>query len=76
MRGHKFQIKDHDGKILTKKDFMDSFDGSLGLFESCWKIFIRDWPGLCESVEEVEGTLKVIAGEKVNDQKSKFWIYG
>lgn len=76
MRRHKFQIKDHDGTILTKKDFMDTFDGSLGLFEACWGDFLRNWGGLCTSVEEVEGTLECIAAEKVNNPKSRFWIYG
>lgn len=55
------------------------FDGSAELFNSCWSKYKRDiLPGTDnpQNISDVMQWLDTIAAEKVNDSKSRFYIYG
>ena len=64
---------------VSKAEAREAFDGSLGLFEACWRQYREylrgaiDYP---ESLNDVSDWLDQIASEKVNDSTSRFYIYG
>ena len=64
---------------ISKAETRKNFDGSPALFESCWKQF-RYYLAHCidtpESQLDVDYWLESIASAKVNDSRSRFYIYG
>ena len=55
------------------------FDGSLGLFEACWRQYLTYVNGGTDNptrIDDVTGWLDAIASEKVNNPESKFYIHG
>ena len=60
------------GVFWSKKDFQRHFDGSTALFEYCWKKAIKIYCG----DGDLQELLEYIATETVNNEKSKFYIYG
>jgi hypothetical protein len=64
----------------TKHEAQQLFEGSKDLFEACWKQYralllegVLDHP---ETLTDVLAQLDDIASYKVNNPKSKFYIYG
>ena len=56
-----------------------NFDGSNRLFDNCWKTYKRYLNGSIDdpnNLSDVVGWLDSIASEKVNNEKSIFYIYG
>jgi hypothetical protein len=64
----------------TKKDYARGFDGSVDLFNACWRKLRNlakssvnlDW----NNNKEVESWLETLASELVNEPTSRFYIYG
>ena len=56
----------------TKSDFREHFDGSDDLFEYCWRKAKYAYCGDGDLQELIEQ----IANEAVNDENSRFYIYG
>lgn len=61
-----------EGIYWTKSDFRKHFDGSDDLFEYCWRKARYAYCGDGDMQEWIEQ----IATEAVNDEKSRFYIYG
>lgn len=61
-----------EGIYWTKSDFRKHFDGSDELFEYCWRKAKQMYYGDDDMFELLES----IATEAVNDEKSRFYIYG
>lgn len=62
-----------------KREARKQFNGSLDLFNACWRKYRRDMlPGTDdpEELSDVTGWLEAIASELVNDSSSRFYIYG
>lgn len=63
-----------------KSDYLKTFDGSLDLFESCWrklrKYALSSIDLDFNESSEVEQWLSDLAAELVNDSNSRFYIYG
>lgn len=62
-------------KAISRKNF----EGSNQLFESCWRKYLSYLNGSIDNPdcqENIDSWLETIASEKVNDSKSKFYIYG
>lgn len=62
-----------------KADYAKSFDGTVELFEACWRMLLAYSKG--SEVEwndkaEVDERLEEFASQLVNDSSSRFWIYG
>jgi hypothetical protein len=63
----------------VRKRAMKNFEGSVDLFDACWRTYLRDiLPGTDDPkcLDDVMNWLEQIASEKVNDSKSRFYIYG
>jgi hypothetical protein len=63
----------------TKKDYAKSFDGSIDLFNACWRKLLAYSKGSEVDFNqniEVERLLEEFASELVNDSSSRFYIYG
>lgn len=67
------------GKADARRRAIERGD-SERLFNACWQQLVRfsqqgaiNWPA---TVEELDGWLDSIAAEKVNNPRSKFYIYG
>ena len=56
----------------TKKDFRNHFEGSIQLFEFCWRVAMSRYTG----DEDLQEMLEDIAMHAVNDERSRFYIYG
>ncbi len=65
-----------NGKEYKKSNFRKTFEGSEGLFESCWGEFLSWFADTCNSVYEIEECLDYLASQRVNDPKSKWYITG
>jgi hypothetical protein len=61
-----------EGIYWTKSDFRKNFEGSDCLFEYCWRKAKRMYYGDGDMFE----LLEAIATQAVNDEKSRFYIYG
>lgn len=62
-----------------KKKCRGKFDGSNALFEACWRRYSKyrgDFDIDTTDVDEVLEILETIAAEKVNNPKSRYYIYG
>jgi hypothetical protein len=64
----------------SKKDYARGFDGSIDLFNACWRKLLAyqsatGEPDINENLE-VERLLEEFASELVNDSSSRFYIYG
>ena len=67
-----------DWKELKKQARLN-FEGSEELFAACWRDLLRFYSGGSDhapSVEDVAIELDQFAGKKVNDPKSRFYVYG
>lgn len=63
----------------VKADARKSFDGSQALFNACWNQYLAWLRGAIDSPDDqgdVDNWLDQIASEKVNNPRSKFYIYG
>ena len=63
----------------TKALARRQFNGSQALFEACWNHYKRWLNGAIDdpdTIDDILGWLDSIAAEKVNNPKSKFYIYG
>jgi hypothetical protein len=63
----------------SKKDYARGFDGSLDLFNACWRKLLAYSKGSEVDFNqniEVERLLEEFASELVNDSSSRFYIYG
>jgi len=56
----------------TKSEARRTFDGSNELFEACWREYSKNE----EYFDDTPSVLEMIASEKVNNPKSRFYIYG
>lgn len=61
-----------EGIYWTKSEFRRWFDGSDDLFEYCWRKATSCYYG----DEDMQALLESIASAVVNDERSKFYIYG
>jgi len=61
-----------EGIHWTKADFRKHFDGSDDLFEYCWRKAKYAYCGDSDMFE----LLEAIASQAVNDENSRFYIYG
>lgn len=61
-----------NSRYWTKRDFRNHFDGSDALFEYCWRKAKQMYYGDDDMFELLES----IAAQAVNDEKSRFYIYG
>ncbi len=64
---------------VTKSSTQNGFDGSQSLYDACWREFERNMAmGAYDSMDQQRANqeLDSIASEKVNNPKSKFYIYG
>ena len=62
-----------------KKISRSFFDGSNDLFNACWRTYTEYLNGAIDDPtcqEDINGWLEQIASEKVNNSKSRFYIYG
>ena len=58
-----------------KAEAKKNFNGSERMFEACWRqLTDLEHQGLV--VAEVDETLSSFASERVNDEKSPFYMYG
>lgn len=62
------------GEYWSKKDFARHFEGSRALFEYCWRRFLQ--VRLNIEPEYITDFLDDTAAEAVNNEKSRFYIYG
>jgi hypothetical protein len=79
-RGIRKALKERWKSIrMTKEDYWKSFEGSRDLFDECWKML------RCEAKHteidfnenlDIEQRLENFASDKVNDPRSRFYIYG
>ena len=63
----------------SKKDYARGFDGSVDLFNACWRKLLAYSKGSEVDFNqniEVERLLEEFASELVNDSSSRFYIYG
>jgi hypothetical protein len=63
----------------SKKDYAKGFDGSIDLFNACWRKLLAYSKGSGVDFNEnleVERLLEEFASELVNDSSSRFYIYG
>lgn len=60
------------GEYWSKEEFYNNFSGSYDLFCYCWRRFLSC--GGC--VDDVVSFLEDAAAAAVNDENSKFYIYG
>jgi hypothetical protein len=63
----------------SKKDYARAFDGSVDLFNACWRkllAYSKDIEVDFNQNIEVERLLEEFASELVNDSSSRFYIYG
>jgi hypothetical protein len=63
----------------SKKDYARAFDGSVDLFNACWRKLLAYSKGSEVDFNqniEVERLLEEFASELVNDSSSRFYIYG
>ncbi len=63
-------------KALTKEQFRREFDGSEALFNACWRQLRRDVYTGSMPEDEIAAWLEAFAAERVNNPRSKFYIYG
>jgi hypothetical protein len=62
-----------------KRAAKKQFDGSIALFESCWRqycLFLRGAIDEPLDQSDINNWLEQIACDKVNNPRSKFYIYG
>jgi hypothetical protein len=62
-----------------KRKARKRFDGSLALFEACWREYRGHVRGAIDSpssIEDVTGWLETLASNKVNNPQSRFFIHG
>lgn len=67
---HRYYVGNN--RYWTKRDFRNHFDGSDALFEYCWRKARYAYCGDGDMQEWIEQ----FAAEAVNDEKSKFYMYG
>ena len=67
---HRYYVGNN--RYWTKRDFRNYFDGSDDLFESCWRKAKYAYCGDSDMFE----LLEAIASQAVNDENSRFYIYG
>jgi hypothetical protein len=79
-RGIRKALKERWKSIrMTKEDYWKSFEGSRDLFDECWKMLRREAKHTEIDFNEnldIEQRLKNFASDKVNDPRSRFYIYG
>ncbi len=63
-------------KALTKAHYWQDFEGSRALFEACWRQMKRDVYTGSMPEDVVAAWLEAFAAERVNNPRSKFYIYG
>jgi len=63
-------------KALSKEQFRREFDGSEELFNTCWRQLKREVYTSSMHADEVSAWLEAFAAERVNNPRSKFYIYG
>ena len=63
-------------KALSKEQFWADFDGSRALFDACWRQMRREVYTGSMPEDEVAAWLEAFASERVNNPRSKFYIYG
>ena len=64
---------------INKAKAKEIFDGTNDLFNACWKQYREYLKGSIDNPtcqEDIDAWLDTIASEKVNNPKSKFYIYG
>lgn len=64
---------------LYKTTARKHFSGSRALFDACWRKYMQYLNGAIDdqkSQKDVDDWLEQIASEKVNNSKSRFYIYG
>lgn len=65
--------------VVDRAASAKNFDGGAALFASCWRTYLGYLRGAIDypsSQSDVDGWLEQIASEKVNNPRSKFYIYG
>lgn len=67
---HRYYVGNN--RYWTKRDFRNHFEGSDDLFEYCWRKAKQMYYGDDDMFE----LLEAIAASSVNDEKSRFYIYG
>jgi hypothetical protein len=79
-RGIRKALKERWKSIrMTKEDYWKSFEGSRDLFDECWKMLRREAKHTEIDFNEnldIEQRLENFASDKVNDPRSRFYIYG
>ena len=63
-------------KALSKEQFWQDFDGSRALFDACWRQMKREVYTSSMPADEIAAWLESFAAERVNNPKSRFYIYG
>ena len=63
-------------KALTKEQYWQDFEGSRALFEACWRQLRKEVYTESMRADEVAAWLEAFAAERVNNPRSKFYIYG
>ena len=63
-------------KALTKAQYWQDFDGSEALFNACWRQLKKEVYTGSMPEDEVSAWLEAFAAERVNNPKSRFYIYG
>lgn len=61
---------------LTKDQYWQDFDGSRELFNACWRQLKKEVYTESMRADEVSAWLEAFAAERVNNPRSKFYIYG
>ena len=60
---------------LNKKKFREqNKTDSESLFNAAWRVILNFEK--CSQIDDLQGLYDTIVSEKVNDPKSKFYIYG
>ena len=63
-------------KAWKKAQFWTDFDGSEALFNACWRQLKKEVYTSSMPADEVAAWLEAFAAERVNNPRSKFYIYG
>ncbi len=61
---------------MKKADYWEQFNGSRELFNACWRQLKRDVYTESMPADEISAWLEALAAERVNNPRSKFYIYG
>ena len=68
-----------DEVTRSRKAARKAFDGRQALFDACWREYRRELSGGCDmpyTTGDIDEALERIAGEKVNNPRSMFYMYG